>query len=116
VEIPKPTGGTRELGVPCVIDRLIGQALLQVLQPLIDPTCWRRPKTGSSSFSVTGAREPHDRRLWVGERKHTMDVIPGLSPLLEAAGKHISSWDDSGSRLVVDAGSVVQSAVCGTCQ
>jgi RNA-directed DNA polymerase len=54
VEIPKPTGGTRELGVPCVIDRLIGQALLQVLQPLIDPTCWRRPTTGSSSFSVTG--------------------------------------------------------------
>jgi hypothetical protein len=27
-----------------------------------------------------------------------MVVIPGLSPLLEAAGKHISSWDDSGSR------------------
>jgi transposase len=44
-----------------------------------------------------------------------MVVIPGLSPLLEAAGKHISSWDDSGSRLVVDAGSVVQSAVCPCC-
>lgn len=38
VEIPKPTGGTREVGIPTVTDRLIQQALLQVLQPLIDPT------------------------------------------------------------------------------
>ena len=38
VEIPKPTGGKRELGIPTVVDRLIQQALLQVLQPLIDPT------------------------------------------------------------------------------
>ncbi|HWT64776.1 MAG TPA: group II intron reverse transcriptase/maturase [Terracidiphilus sp.] len=38
VGIPKPTGGTRELGIPTVTDRLIQQALLQVLQPLIDPT------------------------------------------------------------------------------
>jgi len=37
VEIPKPMGGTRELGIPTVIDRLIQQALLQVLQPIIDP-------------------------------------------------------------------------------
>ena len=38
VGIPKPDGGERELGIPCVTDRLIQQALLQVLQPLIDPT------------------------------------------------------------------------------
>jgi len=38
VEIPKPGGGTRELGIATVTDRLIQQALLQVLQPLIDPT------------------------------------------------------------------------------
>lgn len=44
-----------------------------------------------------------------------MVVIPGLSSLLEAAGKYVSSWDDSGSRLVVDAGSVVQSAACPRC-
>jgi RNA-directed DNA polymerase len=36
--IPKPGGGERELGIPTVVDRLIQQALLQVLQPLIDPT------------------------------------------------------------------------------
>jgi len=38
ISIPKPGGGTRELGIPTVTDRLIQQALLQVLQPLIDPT------------------------------------------------------------------------------
>src|SRR5262249_28532466 len=38
VGIPKPGGGIRELGIPTVVDRLIQQALLQVLQPLIDPT------------------------------------------------------------------------------
>lgn len=38
VAIPKPDGGERELGIPTVTDRLIQQALLQVLQPLLDPT------------------------------------------------------------------------------
>jgi RNA-directed DNA polymerase len=38
VSIPKPTGGTRDLGIPAVVDRLIQQALLQVMQPRIDPT------------------------------------------------------------------------------
>ncbi|MFT3801816.1 MAG: group II intron reverse transcriptase/maturase [Burkholderiaceae bacterium] len=38
VGIPKPGGGTRELGIPTVVDRLIQQALLQVLQPLVDRT------------------------------------------------------------------------------
>src|SRR6266566_1289447 len=38
VEIPKPEGGVRKLGVPCVVDRLIQQALLQVLQERWDST------------------------------------------------------------------------------
>ena len=38
VMIPKPDASQRELGIPTVLDRLIQQALLQVLQPLIDPT------------------------------------------------------------------------------
>jgi len=36
--IPKSGGGTRELGIPCVVDRFLQQAILQVLQPLFDPT------------------------------------------------------------------------------
>lgn len=38
VGIPKLDGSERELGIPTVVDRLIQQAVLQVLQPLIDPT------------------------------------------------------------------------------
>ena len=38
VEIAKPDGGTRTLGIPTVLDRMIQQALLQVLHPIFDPT------------------------------------------------------------------------------
>ena len=39
VVIPKPRGkGERKLGVPCVIDRVIQQAILQVLTPIFDPS------------------------------------------------------------------------------
>ena len=44
-----------------------------------------------------------------------MVVIPGLSRLLEAAGKPVTPWDDSGSRLVVEIDSVIESAVCACC-
>lgn len=37
VEIPKPGGGTRMLGIPTALDRLIQQAMHQVLSPLFDP-------------------------------------------------------------------------------
>ena len=37
-EIPKSGGGVRELGIPTVLDRLVQQAILQVLQPRFDPT------------------------------------------------------------------------------
>lgn len=36
VEIPKPDGGVRKLGVPTVVDRMIQQAMVQVLQPIKD--------------------------------------------------------------------------------
>jgi len=54
VEIPKPTGGTRQLGIPTVLDRLIQQALLQVLTPIFDPTfsVW--------SFGFRPGRSCHD--------------------------------------------------------
>jgi len=38
VDIPKPQGGVRTLGIPTVVDRLLQQALHQVLQPLFEPT------------------------------------------------------------------------------
>ena len=38
VEIPKSGGGVRKLGIPSALDRCIQQSILQVLQPMVDPT------------------------------------------------------------------------------
>jgi len=38
VEIPKPNGGVRKLGIPSVIDRFLQQAIAQVLTQMYDPT------------------------------------------------------------------------------
>ena len=54
VMIPKPDGTQRELGIPTVTDRLIQQALLQVLQPLIDPTF------SDHSYGFRPGRRAHD--------------------------------------------------------
>ena len=54
MRIPKPGGGERELGIPTVTDRLIQQALLQVLQPRIDPTF------SSHSHGFRPGRRAHD--------------------------------------------------------
>lgn len=37
VEIPKPNGGTRKLGIPIVLDRVIQQAMVQILSPKFEP-------------------------------------------------------------------------------
>lgn len=57
VTIPKPDGGERELGIPTVTDRLIQQALLQVLQPLLDPTF------SECSYGFRPGRRAHDAIL-----------------------------------------------------
>lgn len=53
VEIPKPDGGVRLLGIPTVIDRLIQQAILQILTPIFDP------KFSPSSFGFRPKRRGH---------------------------------------------------------
>ena len=72
VAIPKPGGkGERELGIPTVLDRLIQQAILQVLQPAFDPTFSAhsygfRPKR-SAHQAVEAARRyiEGEARRWV---------------------------------------------------
>jgi RNA-directed DNA polymerase len=53
VEIPKPGGGKRQLGIPTVLDRLVQQAILQVLEPLLDPTF------SESSYGFRPKRSAH---------------------------------------------------------
>ncbi|ADH87096.1 group II intron reverse transcriptase/maturase [Desulfurivibrio alkaliphilus] len=54
VEIPKPTGGTRPLGIPTVLDRLIQQAMAQVLLPIFDPDF------SEASYGFRPGRSAHD--------------------------------------------------------
>jgi len=72
VEIPKPGGGTRMLGIPTVLDRLIQQAVHQILSPLFDPGF------SESSYGFRPGRSAHQA--------------------IEAALKHV----ESGLRWVVD--------------
>lgn len=54
VEIPKPSGGLRLLGIPTVTDRLIQQAIAQVLTPLFDP------QFSDHSYGFRPKRRGHD--------------------------------------------------------
>lgn len=67
VEIPKPQGGVRTLGIPTVVDRLIQQALHQVLQPRFEP------EFSESSYGFRPGRNAHQAveaaRSYVAEGK-----------------------------------------------
>jgi len=70
VEIPKPTGGVRKLGVPTVVDRFLQQALLQVLQRSWDPTFSDHSygfRPGRSAHQAIGRAQGYlqARRRWV---------------------------------------------------
>jgi RNA-directed DNA polymerase len=54
VEIPKPTGGKRPLGIPTVLDRLIQQAMYQVMMPIFDPDF------SGFSYGFRPGRSAHD--------------------------------------------------------
>ena len=54
VEIPKPNGGVRQLGIPTVVDRLVQQAIVQILEPILDPTF------SESSYGFRPKRSAHD--------------------------------------------------------
>jgi RNA-directed DNA polymerase len=73
VEIEKPTGGKRTLGIPTVTDRLIQQALHQVLTPIFDP------HFSESSYGFRPGRRAHDAVLeaqrYVAEgRRYIVDI------------------------------------------
>ena len=70
VEIPKPQGGVRTLGIPTVLDRLIQQALHQVLQPLLEPEFSEgsygfRPGRNAQQAVKAARRYVAEGRRWV---------------------------------------------------
>ncbi|USS95095.1 group II intron reverse transcriptase/maturase [Serratia symbiotica] len=68
VDIPKPGGGTRQLGIPTVMDRFIQQAVMQVLQSQWDPTF------SESSYGFRVGRSAHQAvkraKRYVEEGQH----------------------------------------------
>jgi RNA-directed DNA polymerase len=62
VWLPKPGGGQRGLGIPNVVDRTVQQAVLQILEPIFEPTFHR-----SSCLQATPLRKD---REWPDERDH----------------------------------------------
>jgi RNA-directed DNA polymerase len=72
VDIPKPSGGVRTLGVPSVVDRLIQQALLQVLQPIFEPRFSESSygfRPGRNAWQAVQAARDHVRsgKGWVAD-------------------------------------------------
>jgi RNA-directed DNA polymerase len=57
VQIPKPKGGIRQLGIPTVKDRVIQKAISQVLQPIFDP------KFSLNSYGFRPKRNAHQALL-----------------------------------------------------
>ena len=85
VEIPKPGGGKRMLGIPTALDRLIQQAVLQVLQPLWDSTF------SDHSYGFRPGRKAHQAvaraQGYVGEG-HRWVVDIDLESLFDRVNHH----------------------------
>ncbi len=127
VVIPKPDGGERELGIPTVTDRLIQQALLQVLQPLLDPTFSEHSygfRPGRNAHGVILAAQRHvasGRRIVVDVDLEKFFDRVDHDILIDRLSKRIA--DRSVIRLIrayLDAGTlkagVVEKSRCGTPQ
>ncbi|MDF7003060.1 reverse transcriptase domain-containing protein, partial [Escherichia coli] len=70
MDIPKPHGGVRTSGIPTVVDRLIQQALLQVLQPVFEPgfsesSYGFRPGRSAQQAVLQAQRYVQEGRRWV---------------------------------------------------
>lgn len=70
VEIPKPNGGTRKLDIPIVLDRIIQQAMVQVLAPMFEPyfseySYGFRPKRSCQQAIIKALEYMNDGYKWI---------------------------------------------------
>jgi retron-type reverse transcriptase len=82
VEIPKPDGGARQLGIPTVIDRLLQQAIAQVLTPIFER------KFSAHSYGFRPGRSAHDAVKTAQE--YAQEGAGGTSPWRMAASPVIN--------------------------
>ncbi len=73
VSIPKPGGGARSLGIPSVVDRLIQQAIGQVMMPIFDPGFSESSFRVSERVTPLAPHRPHraDFPQWVPQARLT---------------------------------------------
>jgi len=95
VEIPKPGGGTRMLGIPTVLDRLVQQAMHQILSPLFDSDF------SESSYGFRPGRSAH--QAVKAARQHVESglrwvVDIDLEKFLETSSHYTPSHDSSSKR------------------
>ncbi len=88
VQIPKPGDGVRELGIPTVTDRLIQQALLQVLQPRIDLTF------SEHSYGFRPGRRAHEAVL--DAQRYVQD---GYRVVVDVDLESYELWRSAGDRI-----------------
>ncbi len=86
VEIPKPDGGKRKLGIPTVIDRIIQQAMAQQLTPIYEPLF------SENSFGYRpgrGAKDAIGRIKEYAEQGYTRAVVVDLSKYFDTLNHDI---------------------------
>ncbi len=98
VEIPKASGGLRPLGIPTVLDRLIQQALHQVLSPLFEPEFSEhsygfRPGRSAHQAVLQARQYQHDGKRWVVD----MDLAQFFDEvnhekLMAKIGRKVKDW------------------------
>ncbi len=84
VEIPKPDGGIRRLGIPTVIDRIIQQAMLQQLMPIYEPlfsddSFGYRPGRGAKD-AIFKDKRVYRTGLYKGSRPRPVEVLRYAEP------------------------------------
>jgi RNA-directed DNA polymerase len=89
VQIPKREGGMRQLGIPTVVDRMIQQAILQVLDPLFDPTFSKH------SYGFRAGKSAHEAILQASEyveEGRTVVVDIDLEKFFDRVNHDILMW------------------------
>ncbi len=74
VEIPKPNGKMRPLGIPCMTDRIIQQCVLQVLEPICEAKFYEHSYGFRPNRSAENAVAYMENRMFIGNLYYVVDV------------------------------------------